>query len=90
MDSTLRDVHCLVAVDLDGDGDVDAATVSRSGFMAAWFENNGKGRFTKHVINDKQSAYDMCAADMDRDGDLDLVIAGAESDNVVWLENPSR
>ncbi len=90
IDSTLRDVHCLVAADLDGDGDVDAATVSRKDFVAAWFENDGQGRFTRHIIDAKQSAYDMCAADMDRDGDLDLVIAGAESDNVVWLENPVR
>lgn len=94
INSTLRDVHCLVAADLDGDGDgdgdVDAATVSRKDFVAAWFENNGKGRFTQHVIDAKQAAYDMCAADMDRDGDLDFVVAGAESNNVVWLENPSR
>ena len=90
IDSTPRDPHCLVAVDLDGDGDVDAATVSRKDFLAAWFENDGHGHFTKHLIDGNQSAYDMRAADMDRDGDLDLVVAGAESDNVVWLENPSR
>jgi len=90
LDSALRDVHCLVAVDLDGDGDVDAATVSRKDFVAAWFENDGHGRFTRHVIDANQSAYDLRAVDMDRDGDLDLLVAGAESDNVVWLENPSR
>ena len=90
LNTTLRDVHCLVAVDLDGDDDVDAAAVSRKDFIAAWFENDGHGRFTQHVIDAKQSAYDLRTADMDLDGDLDLVIAGAESDNIVWLENPSH
>ena len=90
INATMRDTHCLIAADLDGDGDVDAAAVSRTDFLACWFENNGEGRFTTHVIHRKQSAYDMQAADIDDDGDLDLVVAGAESDNVVWLENPRR
>ena len=86
----MHDVHCLVAVGPEGDGDVDTATVSRKNFVAAWFEKDGRDRFSRDVIDAEQSAYDMSAADMDRDGDLDLVVAGAKSDNVVRLENPSR
>jgi hypothetical protein len=88
--ASIREPHCLIAADLDGDGDLDAATISRKDFLAVWFENNGRGKFTVRNIARNQSAYDLCAADMDGDGDFDLIAAGAESDNVVWLENPIR
>lgn len=86
----IREPHCLVTADLDGDGDLDAATISRTDFLAVWFKNDGRGKFTVHEIARNQSAYDLCVADIDGDGDLDLIAAGAESDNVVWLENPGR
>ena len=55
---------------------------------AAWFENDGKGKFNTHIINDDQAAYDIRLVDMDKDGDLDVLIAGQHSKNVVWYENP--
>ena len=54
--------------------------------VAAWYENNGKGQFTKRII--VQGSYDTRAIDMDADGDLDVLIAGHTSNNVVWFENP--
>ena len=56
----------------------------------AWFENDGRGNFTTHIIGTDQAAYDIRAVDMDRDGDLDLLIAGQASKNVVWCENPHK
>ncbi len=82
--------HCLQVVDMDGDGDMDAATCAYGSRIAAWFENDGKGRFKTHVIALDQAAYDIRAVDMDRDGDLDLLIAGQLSKNVVWYENPRK
>jgi hypothetical protein len=58
--------------------------------IAAWYENNGKGGFTKHLIAKNQSAYDIRLVDMDKDGDLDLLVAGENSRNVVWFENPLK
>ncbi|MEX1232840.1 MAG: FG-GAP-like repeat-containing protein [Planctomycetaceae bacterium] len=84
----LMEPHCLAVVDMDGDGDVDAATCAYGDKVAAWFENDGKGKFTTHVVGTDQAAYDLRAFDMDTDGDLDLLIAGQASENVVWLENP--
>ncbi|MDA0832770.1 MAG: VCBS repeat-containing protein [Planctomycetota bacterium] len=85
---TLMEPHCLAAVDMDGDGDIDAATCAYGDKIAAWFENDGKGNFTTHVVGTDQAAYDLRAFDMDNDGDLDLLIAGQASQNVVWFANP--
>ena len=86
--STLFGPHCLVVVDMDGDGDVDAATCAKDDKQVAWFENDGKGKFTTHIVGREQAAYDIRAIDLDADGDLDLLVAGQTSQNVVWYRNP--
>ena len=76
--------------DLDRDGDLDGATCAYESAMLVWFENDGKGLFTTHVISKNQQAYDLVARDVDGDGDLDLVVAGQRSENVVWYEQSGR
>ena len=81
--------HSLDLGDLDNDGDLDAVTSSKDPVdVTAWYENNGRGKFTRRVIASKQGSYDTRAIDMDNDGDKDILIAGHTSNNVVWLENP--
>lgn len=87
---TLLYPHCLTVTDMDGDGDMDAATCAYGDKIAAWFENDGKGRFKTHIVARNQAAYDIRAVDMDNDGDLDLLIGGQKSNNVVWCENPIK
>lgn len=87
---TLKEPHCLVVIDLDKDGDIDAATCAYGDKTAAWFENDGKGNFKTHIVGLDQEAYDIRAVDMDRDGDLDLLIGGRGSKNVVWYESPMK
>lgn len=88
VDPTIVGPHSLVTVDLDGDGDLDAATCGRGDAGdAVWYENDGTGRFTRHEIGDEQGCYDLRAADMDGDGDLDLLVGGQASKNIVWYEN---
>ena len=58
--------------------------------VAAWYENDGTGTFTKHVIGTDQGSYDTRFVDMDSDGDLDVLIAGHASNNIVWFENSSK
>ncbi len=83
--------HSLDLADLDNDGDLDAVTCSKDAVdVAAWYENNGKGKFTRRVITTKQGSYDTRAIDMDGDGDKDILIAGHTSNNVIWLENPLK
>jgi hypothetical protein len=90
MHPTLKEPHCLTVVDMDGDGDIDAATCGYGDRLAVWFENDGAGNFKTHIVAEDQAAYDIRSVDMDRDGDLDLLIAGQQSNNVVWYENSSR
>ena len=88
IDADLKEPHCLVAIDMDDDGDVDAATCAFGDKIAVWYENNGQGEFRKHLIAENQESYDIRAIDMDGDDDLDLLIAGRGSKNVVWFQNP--
>tara|TARA_R110002049_G_scaffold4601_5_gene32129 strand:+ start:186195 stop:187406 length:1212 start_codon:yes stop_codon:yes gene_type:complete len=88
IDADIKEPHCLAVVDIDSDGDIDAATCAFGDRVAAWYENDGAGQFTKHVIGTDQEAYDIRAIDMDVDGDVDLLVAGRGSKNVVWYENP--
>lgn len=88
--ATIKEPHCLAVQDLDGDGDIDAATCAYGDKLAAWFENDGTGQFQTHIIGRDQEAYDIRAVDLDGDGDLDFLVAGRGSDNVVWYENPKK
>ncbi|MCA9068950.1 MAG: VCBS repeat-containing protein [Planctomycetaceae bacterium] len=88
--ATIKEPHCLTDQDLDGDGDIDAATCAYGDKLAAWFENDGTGKFQTHIIGRDQEAYDIRAVDLDNDGDLDFLVAGRGSDNVVWYENPKK
>lgn len=88
--ASLKEPHCLAVQDMDGDGDVDAATCAYGDKEVWWFENNGKGTFTNQLVARDQEAYDIRATDLDRDGDIDLLIAGRGSKNVVWYANPAK
>ncbi len=89
IDAELREPHCLAAIDLDRDGDVDVATVAYGSERAMWYENDGRGNFKSRLVGEKQQAYDIRVIDLDQDGDLDIVVAGRASNNVVWYENPN-
>lgn len=66
----------LDVADIDKDGDMDILTCEHKGpgeELQIW-ENNGKGKFTKHIIDKgKESHLGAQFADMDGDSDLDIV-----------------
>lgn len=90
IDPEIKSPHSLVLDDLDGDGDLDGATCGYESQRVAWYENDGKGNFTTHVIDEAQESYDLRSIDMDGDGDLDLLNAGRATANVAWYENPVK
>ena len=90
IDDSINSTHSTDFGDIDGDGDVDMSTVGYESKLAVWYENDGKGNFTRHVLSRDQMAYDTMITDLDGDGDKDILVAGQRSQNVVWYENPKR
>lgn len=88
IDPEITEPHCLQIADIDGDGDPDAATCAYGSELCVWYENDGRGNFVRHVVGEKQQAYDIRITDLDGDGDLDFLVAGRGSDNIVWYANP--
>ncbi len=84
---------CVFASDIDGDGDMDALSASRSDNKIAWYENLGGGNFgstaTNQKIIDNNSIEAACvyAADMDGDGDMDVLSASTGANRIAWHEN---
>ncbi|KAK7232242.1 hypothetical protein SO694_00030229 [Aureococcus anophagefferens] len=87
--TTLADnAFYVFAIDVDGDGDVDALSASMIDDTIAWYENDGSESFTKHVIsNAADGAYTAFAIDVDGDGDVDALSASANDNKVAWYEN---
>ncbi|KAH8088776.1 concanavalin A-like lectin/glucanase [Aureococcus anophagefferens] len=62
--------YAVFAVDVDGDGDVDALSADEGSDEVAWYENGGSQSFTKLVVaSDRDGAYAVFAIDLDGDGD---------------------
>lgn len=90
IDTEIKEPHSLTLADHDQDGDIDAASCGYGSKWVRWYENNGKGEFTIHTLDENQESYDLRTIDMDGDGDQDLLNAGRGSGNVVWYENPLK
>ena len=87
-----QDAFEVVAGDLDGDGDPDAAATSwRSPGRVAWFENPGvRGRLwrTRVLKEDWRSANQVLLADLNGDGRLDIVACAERgSQELRWWRN---
>ncbi|NND88189.1 MAG: T9SS type A sorting domain-containing protein [Flavobacteriaceae bacterium] len=83
-------VRAVEVADLDGDTDPDILVAANDGDTYSWFENDGSGIFTNHIISNSANANgasQIKAADLDGDGDLDVVGASNLADVFLWFEN---
>jgi len=90
-----------IAVDLDGDGDLDVAGTSWSkGDRVAWFENSGDPRqsWKLHVLKENFfAANQIIAADLNGDGRPDLIATADDgsgrvqgANEIRWWRNDGR
>lgn len=76
-----------VTADLDGDGDVDVASIG-SGSLG-WYANDGLGNFGpfQPITGVENTVLSLCAADIDGDGDIDLLSASYFNGTLSLYEN---
>jgi hypothetical protein len=82
----------IAAADLDGDGDLDLVSSDTTGDTLLWFENDGKGNFTQHIIQKDEPGWfeRMAIGDIDGDGKPDVVVVKNKDGDVVWFQNPGK
>ncbi|MCF6264673.1 MAG: VCBS repeat-containing protein [Xanthomonadales bacterium] len=90
INSNASEANTVLAVDIDGDGDLDAISASSGDNTIAWYSNlDGEGFFgtPRKITTSANEVVDIFVADIDGDGDLDVVAATRGDDRIAWYEN---
>lgn len=77
------------AVDIDGDGDLDLTSGDTRGDVLYWYANDGKGTFTRHIIQKNEGGWfeRMAIGDINGDKLPDIAIVKNLNGHLVWFEN---
>jgi hypothetical protein len=85
------------AHDLDGDGDLDLTNVDIVGKRPSsasmlWFENDGRGAMTRHVIHDQEDGWleRHALGDINGDGRPDIASVSNRDGLLLWFEHPGE
>jgi len=87
IDTSLEDGHTIQAADFAGDGQQEVVAGFRKGHSVVLYRNDGKGAWSRSVIDDHIAAAGCAVADMNGDGRPDVVCIGSATANLVWYEN---
>lgn len=78
----------VTVADINGDGHVDVVGASYYDSSLRWFENDGKGEFTNHLISSAvNEGQGVTVADVDNDGDLDIISASSGDNTIAVFKN---
>lgn len=90
----------IAAADLDGDGDLDLVssdttddkTPQKENGTLLWFENDGKGNFTQHIIAKNENGWfeRLSLGDIDGDGQLDVAVVLNREGSIAWFRNSGK
>jgi hypothetical protein len=82
----------IAAADLDGDGHLDLVSADTTNNRLLWFANDGKGRFTRYLIADKEAGWleRHAVGDINGDGHPDVVIVKNLHGQLVWFQNNGK
>ena len=84
-ESDLRRPEFVQASDLDGDGDLDVLSASKT--KIAWYKNtDGQGTFGRQLViaTMQQRLSSILPVDLDSDLDVDVLVAFSYDGNVGW------
>ena len=77
----------MAYADLNKDGFEDVVACEFGNFTGqlAWYQNNGKGGYNKHVLRDKPGAISAVIKDANKDGLPDIYVLMSQGDEGIFL-----
>jgi hypothetical protein len=82
----------IAAADLRGSGHLDLTSADTVNNKLYWFVNDGKGKFTRHLITGDEPGWleRHVIGDINGDGRPDVAIVKNKAEELIWFENPGR